>query len=119
MGTLSKIVGSLMFLFFVGQAWSKPAAPCLDYEPTFVTLTGVVVRRTYPGPSNFESIREGDKPETSWVLMLPRPVCVDGRPGDSVNVAKTRIRRVQLVFENQETYETYRRILRRRAVVTG
>lgn len=119
MGTFSKIVGSLMLLFFVGQAWSKSAAPCLDYEPSFATLTGVLVRRTYPGPPNFESIREGDKPETSWVLMLPRPVCVDGRSGDPVNVAMTNIRRVQLVFENQESYETYRRILRRRAVVTG
>lgn len=119
MGTLRKILGSLILLFFAGQAWSKPAAPCLDYEPTFVTLHGVVVQRTYPGPPNFENIREGDKPETVWVLMLPGPVCVDGRSGDPVNVAKTDIRRVQLVFENQETFETYRRILRKRAVVTG
>lgn len=119
MGTLSKIVGSLMLLFFAGQAWSKPAAPCLDYAPTFVALDGVVVRRTYPGSPNFESIREGDKPETAWVLMLSRPVCVDGRSGDPVNVANRGIRRIQLVFENQETYETCRRILRRRAIVAG
>ena len=101
------------------QAWGQAKQVCLDYEPTFVTLRGVAVRRTYPGPPNYESIKEGDTPETSWVLVLRRPICVDGRSGDLVNVARTDIREIQLVFENQETYQTYRRLLRRRAIVTG
>jgi len=58
----------------VGQ--SKSQTHRLSYEPAVVTLEGTLVRRTFPGPPNYESIRKGDRPETAWILELGAPVCV-------------------------------------------
>lgn len=38
-------------------------AQCLEYEPSSVSLVGTIVRRTYPGRPNYESIKKGDEPE--------------------------------------------------------
>ena len=57
------------------------AATCLGYgEP--VTVRGVLTRRTFPGPPNYESVRRGDAAETFLVLRLDRPVCVTADPAD-------------------------------------
>jgi len=84
-----------------------------------VTLTGIVISRTFPGPPNYESIRDGDTPENYWLLVLPRAICVNQKPGDLTNVAKKKIRRVQLVFSSETDYEKYRGLLGKRVVATG
>ena len=55
------------------------AAQCLPLDESVVTLTGQVILRTYPGPPNYEDIRRGDRPETQLILMLPKPICAEGR----------------------------------------
>ena len=54
--------------------------PCLRYEPAISELTGTIKRVVFPGPPNYESVTRGDKPETCWVLYLPKKVCVDAGP---------------------------------------
>jgi hypothetical protein len=39
----------------------------LFYEPDFVTLSGVLMRDTQPGPPNWESIEAGIKPSVSGI----------------------------------------------------
>lgn len=53
---------------------------CLAYGPSLVTLKGVLTRRTFPGPPNYESIRKGDRPETYWLIELAQPICVNADP---------------------------------------
>ena len=36
-----------------------------------VTLKGKIVRHTFPGVPNYESLEDGDAPETRWVLVIP------------------------------------------------
>lgn len=47
---------------------------CLQYE--IVSLTGTVVRQTYAGPPDYESVTKGDQPQVIFVLQLDRNVCV-------------------------------------------
>lgn len=37
----------------------------------FITLRGKLIRHTFPGVPNYESIEDGDYPETRWVLVIP------------------------------------------------
>lgn len=37
----------------------------------FIALRGKILRHTFPGVPNYESIDEGDAPETRWVLVIP------------------------------------------------
>jgi len=109
----------LMLLSWLGQAYSQSGKSCLSYGPTVVELTGILISRTYPGPPNYESIKPGDEPETSWLLVLRWPVCVDqGDPGDLINVAKKGIRRIQLALD-EDAYDKYHRLLGKRVVATG
>ena len=90
----------------------------LSYEPAVVKLTGVIISKTYPGPPNYESIKDGDEPETYWLLALSHPICVNEKPSAFYEAAKN-VRRVQLVFSSEKTYTTYRRLLGKRAMATG
>ena len=36
----------------------------------FITLRGKLIRHTFPGVPNYESIEDGDYPETRWVLVI-------------------------------------------------
>ena len=38
----------------------------------FITLQGKLIRHTFPGVPNYESIEDGDYPETRWVLEIPK-----------------------------------------------
>lgn len=38
----------------------------------FIILRGKLIRHTFPGVPNYESIEDGDYPETRWVLEMPK-----------------------------------------------
>jgi len=83
------------------SAWAtSAAAECLLYEPSEVTLAGVVRYRTYAGPPNYDSIASGDRPERAAILELDSPVCVRSKQQDDLgtNVPHDNIRLVQLVL---------------------
>ena len=51
---------------------------CLTYEPDTVSITGTLQRLTFPGRPNYESLAQGDEPETGFYLVLAQPVCTRG-----------------------------------------
>jgi hypothetical protein len=59
-------------------------AECVNYEPDLVSLNGKIIRKTFPGPPNYENIKTGDQPETYWILILTTPLCVNAKTGDSL-----------------------------------
>src|SRR5262245_45678046 len=89
---------------------------CLEYEPKLVSLSGVIVRETHPGRPNYESIANGDEPETIWVLKLKKAICV--LASDDINVKEKNEKEIQLVLE-AEQYRRYRRLLGQRVTVSG
>jgi hypothetical protein len=58
-------------------AWTAQAS-CLNYGP--MSLTGRVVRQTYAGPPDFESVTKGDRPIVFYLLQLDYTLCIADSP---------------------------------------
>lgn len=113
----------LLFLLFAMMAaclgQSEIDKNCLSYEPSVVKLSGTLVRKTFPGPPEYKSIRDGDRPETSWFLNLKMPVCVDrDKAQPDLNPAQNDVRTVQLVV-SAESYKKYESLVGQWIMVTG
>lgn len=108
-----------ILLLVLSLCASANAQRCLEYGPT-VRLTGDLHSRVFAGPPNYESIRRGDRKETAIILKLTDPVCVTGKDQADILVAsETGIREVQLVVSNSAHWKTIRRLMNRRAIVSG
>ncbi len=95
-------------------------APCLPYEPDTVAISGSLARKTFPGRPNYESIKDGDEPETGYYLELRAPVCTIGSPDSTEdnNASLQGIRLVQLVLDSAG-YDRLRPHLGRRVALRG
>lgn len=91
------------------------AAPeCLKYE--VVSLYGTLVRQTYPGPPDYQSVTRGDQPQVAWILQLDRRICVVD-PNPSLP-REYNEREIQLVSRADQDLP-YRDLLGARVIVTG
>ena len=98
---------------------TPPQSQCLSYDPAVVTLSGTLARKTFPGPPNYESLKKGDKPETSWFLDLPADICVNVDPAQpDMNPRQSGIREIQLVL-TPEQYKRSKDMVRSKVVATG
>lgn len=68
-----KFILFLSFLFI-----STSGVACVDPDGGVITVIGNVDKETFPGRPNYESIENGDTPETYWVLTLDDGICVNG-----------------------------------------
>ena len=105
-------------LAFTGSANAGEPSDCLK-DGDAVSLVGKVWRETFPGRPNYQSIENGDEPETVWVLTLDQPRCVLGvsmENGKTYEIGK--ITRFQLVL-TPEQYKKHRGLLEHRARVKG
>jgi hypothetical protein len=113
--------GGRLALSLAALLWPAAAAEaaCLTYTER-VRLEGVLVRKTFPGPPNYESVMTGDRPETSWLVRLARPACVDEDPTDKegLNERVDTLLMVQLVLD-AEQYKAERWRLGRQVAVSG
>jgi len=75
---------------------------CLRYEPEVVAVTGVLTRKVFPGPPNYESIQQGDQEETGFYLEPSSPVCMMGsrNPAKDDNGPIAEVRLIQLVLDS-------------------
>lgn len=86
-----------------------------------VSLEGRISRETFPGPPNYQSIDDGDQPETTWILTVLTSHCVvaesmeDGSPYE---VAKSTTR-FQLAFEDASLFKTHKDLVEHQAIVSG
>lgn len=96
------------------------SAECLK-DGQDVAFTGTISRETFPGPPNYESIDDGDAPETYWILTISTPQCVTAESMESgvlYELAKSTTR-FQLVFEDSSIYKTQKNLVENTAVVEG
>jgi len=114
-----RLVLFLVLTIRFSLATSARTLDTLSYEPTVVTVVGVVVSDTFAGPPNYESIQAGDEPEVYWVLTPPSPIFVLGLPNDDLNVSESNISALQLVFADVNDYNKYRKFLNSKVKVTG
>jgi len=90
------------------------ARECLEYGR--VSLSGIVVRQTYPGPPDYESFTKGDEPQVILVLQLDGPTCVAAQGAGYARLYNER--EVQLVFA-EDRYTRDQSLLGKRVVATG
>lgn len=84
----------VLLIFFTRDALCE----CLHYEPTISSISGVLVRETFAGPPNYESIANGDEPETYFFIKPMRPFCTRASPTEDTDKNQENIKVVQLVF---------------------
>jgi hypothetical protein len=108
----------LTLLLLVGFCASASGQKCLGYGPT-VSLTGTLRSQVFPGPPNYESIRRGDHKETAIILTLVARACTTGNDPQGFDVPETGIREMQLVVTKDAHWKTIRRLMGKRAIVTG
>ncbi|MTD27793.1 DUF4431 domain-containing protein [Erwinia sorbitola] len=87
------------------------SAACPD-ENSEVNATGTLLRITFPGPPNYESVEQGDEAEVYWVLQADKPLCTQDAAdwGDQTQM--------QLVVE-AGMYKTHRSLIGHRVRVQG
>ncbi|MDR3410411.1 MAG: DUF4431 domain-containing protein [Formivibrio sp.] len=76
-------------------------AACLGYDPEKVNLQGKLVRETYPGPPNFESVKDGDEPETGYYLHLGKSICVRDKNNQELS-SYDHVKNVQLILSAKQ-----------------
>jgi hypothetical protein len=98
------------------SATSQPsfATECIEYGA--VNLTGRLMRQTYAGPPDYESVTKGDAPQVVWILVLDRRICaVDPTSRYPKENAEQEI---QLVLP-AEQYSLYQTLLGERIAAVG
>ena len=92
-------------------------SPCLRYGPDTVQIDGTLGRHIYYGLPGFGEDPKHDEKEVGFYLDLASPICM--KPGgDDVDVAKTGIRRIQLVVD-QHGYDRLRPYLGKKVTLRG
>lgn len=111
-------LAEILFVGLLGVT-ARAAEPCLHFEPAPAAIVGTLVRRTFPGPPNYESVNAGDQPETYWLVELRQPLCVVGTPRDDVNGANVSgVTLVQLILVHDE-YKSQRHLVGKSVRATG
>ena len=114
---------SIFFLSVVASVFTSQlamAAECLK-EDQSVSFTGKVSRETFPGRPNYESIDNGDEPETYWILTINKPYCIlaeSPEDGSLYEVAKSATR-FQLAFEDASVYQTQKKLVEKKGYCNG
>jgi len=76
-------------------------------------LSGTLLRITYPGPPNYESIADGDTPETYWVLQPDKKIsCAVDAPNFDNHT------KIQLILLGNE-YRDYASLVGRNVIING
>ena len=87
------------------------------YEPFIDTLTGVIHRETFPGPPNYESIKDGDEIESYGILFLDQPIAV--QQGSEEDVAESNVSKTQIIPSSPAQYKKYHNLIGKRVRVIG
>jgi len=72
------------------------------YDQEAISLTGKIETQTFPGPPNYESIKNGDSIEKCWFLKLEKPIDVLSISKEEKNRDDPafNVRIVQLAIQN-------------------
>lgn len=106
---------ALLVVALAGMILPSGAAEysCLEYGA--IRLVGTLVRQTYAGPPDYESVTKGDEPRVIWILQLDYRVCVSANARYPREPSQTE---VELALA-PERYARYRHLLGQRVVVSG
>ena len=99
---------------------ATPSPDCLDASVERdipVNFTGRLERQVYPGPPEYMSIRRGDRPETVYILVLDRSICLNEDVG--IGAPRTPFRRIQLYTGRDALWPRLRAAVGHRIRISG
>ncbi len=73
---------------------------------SYSSVRGRILKEIYPGPPNYESVKNGDKPMKYWFLKTERPIC--SYESDMTTDELTKIasqNKFQLVIDDYDKYK--------------
>jgi hypothetical protein len=120
-------VGGNLFLLFafllpvsIASSYGKSNESKVHDYGKKTTLEGIVETRVYPGPPNYESVRNGDLAEHIWLIKLNSPINLrdDGDP-TSNNEAENDIRALQLVIQWPKNERLLEQSIGHSLIITG
>lgn len=93
------MIGALIAFAMVALETESADAACFKYDPSVAVLTGVLTIESFGIPSRDGANSDADDKESSAILTLDKPICVDPSPGQSPESEPERnIGKVQMVF---------------------
>ena len=106
--------------FSAELSWpAQNSGPCLQLQPKVESIIGTLVRRTFPGPPNYRSVKNGDRAETFSFVDLAEPVCVAGVPSNHLDAQEAAdVIRIQLVLLPAQ-YASQNGLVGRKVQATG
>jgi len=77
------------------------------FEPTLVELNGVIKTLQFPGPPNYESIKNGDRDESGPYLILDNPIDIELTPKIQIGNDEPRqnVKLIQLIVHTNSDWE--------------
>lgn len=101
----------------LAAATSSASADCTNIkEASSLVFQGVLRFQIFPGPPNYEDVREGDRSEPAYILDLQEPVCAVG--DDDLDANET-FDEIHLYTTNNTVEKDLRRLLGSSVTVTG
>jgi hypothetical protein len=122
-----KISGQLISSFLLYSCLANTTKPPgaktveyrLNYEPRKVKLEGLLYKKSFPGPPNYQDIESGDEEEVYWLIKTAKPFCVNKSSyveGDELH----DLSEVQLVVSSElDFYKTKRSFINKKIKVQG
>lgn len=96
----------MFFILYVISPLAIAKNQLVYFEPKIVELSGIIRTLQFPGPPNFESIKNGDANETGPYLILDNPIDIKLIPkshGD-MNEPEKNVKILQLVVVNDNDW---------------
>lgn len=94
MKLFKKLICSLG-LFFL--SFYAAANPVFHYEPEIVRLSGTIIKKTYPGSPNYESIKSGDTREDDVFLKPDQPFDVTLTADDDPSAMAEQEKNIKII----------------------
>ena len=97
----------LFLLFFSFSSFLYSKNQIFYFEPNIVELSGMVRILKFPGPPNYESIKNGDAEEVDGYLILSKPIDIHLMPGIQIgnDAIEKNIRFIQFVVQRESDWE--------------
>ena len=92
---------------------------CLKFEPAVESITGKLVKRTFAGPPEYQSVEKGDMPEVVYLLELVNPICFYGTPGDELNSQDVAGVAIVQVGPTDEDWLSFKKLAGKRVKAVG
>ena len=104
---MKAMISILLLMMNINLYASNIRAKC---EPAIVELEGKLVLQTFPGPPNYESIKNGDDIERHFYLLLNGPIDVLKMPDDKYDEITKNVKILQLVVTSDDQYPKLRKL---------